>query len=217
MKRALLYIGILFSASGCVRSGFQLQTGDLLFMAGEASEMSGAITSATGKEGALNYSHVGIAVSAKGADSVLEATTEGGVRMTTLEEFLSRAAKIGVTDKNHNGNPAVVVMRLRDTTGTAQAVVRARQYLGLPYDYSYLPDNGKIYCSELVWMNYLAGDGSHLFRAQPMNFLAANGTMPAFWTELFEKLGEPVPQDVPGTNPNDMVKAPLLECVHRYF
>lgn len=224
MKRALIYIGILLSASGCVRSSFQLRTGDLLFLAGETSEMTGAITSATGEEGALNFSHVGIAVVSKSADSVLEASTEGGVKMTALAEFLDRAAKIEdrpAAVKSHqartNGKPAVIVMRLRDTTGTAQAVRRAQKYLGLPYDYSYLPDNGKIYCSELVWKSFLAPDGSHRFQAHPMNFRASDGSMPDFWTELFNSLGEPVPQDVPGTNPNDMAQEESLECVHRYF
>lgn len=55
--------------------------------------MTGAITAATGEEGLLNFSHVGIAVVGGGADSVLEATTDGGVRLTLLAEFLGRSAK----------------------------------------------------------------------------------------------------------------------------
>ena len=50
-----------------------------------------------------------------------------------------------------------------------------------------------------------------------MNFRAADGTMPAFWTELFEKLGEPIPEGVPGTNPNDMAREGVLTEVGRYF
>lgn len=82
MKRSLLYIGILFSAVSCGRNGHALQSGDLLFQAGESSDMTGAITAATGENGRLNFSHVGIAVVKNGADSVLEATTNGGVRLT---------------------------------------------------------------------------------------------------------------------------------------
>lgn len=210
MKQALIYIGILFWAISCGREYDRLHTGDLLFQAGKNAEMTGAITAATGENGQLNFSHVGIAVITNGADSVLEATTDGGVRLTALAEFLGRSARIG-------GRPAVVAMRLKDTTGTAQAVARARKCTGLPYDYSFLPDNGKYYCSELVWDSYRAADGSPRFSARPMNFRAADGTLPQFWTELFARLGEPVPEGVPGTNPNDMAREPILEEVHRYY
>ena len=181
-----------------------------MFQVGETSEMTGAITAATGKERQLNYSHVGIAVRSRGVDSVLEATSDGGVWVTALGDFLARSARI-------DGRPAVTVMRLRDTTGVAAAIERARKFIGQPYDYSFRPDNGKMYCSELVWASYLAPDGSRLFTARPMNFRAADGTMPQFWTELFAKAGEEIPEGVPGTNPNDMARESILECAGRYY
>lgn len=209
MKRLLIYIGILFFG-GCTRSGApRLATGDLLFQAGKTSEMSGAIRDATGRGGALDFSHVGIALHAEGADSVLEATGEG-VRIVALRRFLDDAGRI-------DGHPAVVAMRLRDTAGVAASVARARGAVGLPYDWSFRPDNGKFYCSELIWEYYLTPEGERRFEARPMNFRAADGSMPAFWTELFERLGEPIPEGVAGTNPNDMARAPILEEIGRYF
>lgn len=172
--------------------------------------MTGAITAATGENGRLNFSHVGIAVVKNGADSVLEATTNGGVRLTALPEFLARSAKIG-------GRPTVVAMRLKDTAGVSEAVRRARSHLGLPYDYSFRPDNGKFYCSELVWECYRTSDGSPIFTARPMNFRAEDGTLPQFWTELFARRGESVPEGVPGTNPNDMSQERTLREVYRWF
>ena len=210
MKQALIYIGMLLLAISCGRNRDRLHTGDLLFQAGKNTEMTGAITAATDKEGLLNFSHVGIAVVGGGADSVLEATTDGGVRLTLLAEFLGRSAKI-------DGHPAVVAMRLKDTAGIAAAVRRARSFLGVPYDYSFRPGREKLYCSELVWASYLAPDGSRLFTARPMNFRAADGTMPQFWTELFAKAGEEIPEGVPGTNPNDMARESILECAGRYY
>ena len=50
-----------------------------------------------------------------------------------------------------------------------------------------------------------------------MNFRAADGHMPAFWTELFDRLGEPIPEGIPGTNPNDLAKEPVLQEVWRFF
>lgn len=206
--RIILYIGIAITALSCGQTPSVLQSGDLLFQVGKTSDMTGAIGATTGENEPLNFSHVGIAIVTDGVDSVLEASTEGGVRIVALEEFLSCAARI-------DDRPAVVALRLKDTSGVAQAVARARQFVGQPYDYAYLPDNGKIYCSELVWESYLAPDGSHLFRAQPMNFRAADGSMPTFWTKLFAQLNMPIPEGVPGTNPNDMSKETILEPVCR--
>lgn len=197
-------------AAACTSPRPEIQTGDLLFEVGAASDMSGAITAATGSDSLLNFTHVGIAIACRGADSVLEATSDGGVRMTSLEEFLQGAARI-------DGQPAVVARRLRDTAGTAASVARARSFAGLPYDYSYRPDNQRFYCSELVWESYCTPDGERIFPARPMNFRAADGTMPAFWVELFERLGEPIPEGVPGTNPNDMARDPHLAEVGRWF
>ena len=44
-----------------------------------------------------------------------------------------------------------------------------------------------------------------------------DGTLPQFWADLFDQLGEQVPEGLPGTNPNDMAREELLEEVHRYF
>lgn len=210
MKHVLIYIGIALGAVSCRPDVPQLQGGDLLFQVGADSEMSGAIKAATGSDNTLKYTHIGIAIPHEGADSVLEATSDGGVRITTLEEFLDRSARLG-------GRPAVTVMRLRDTTGVAASVRCARRFLGEPYDYSYRPDNGRMYCSELVWESYRRADGQRIFTARPMNFRAADGSMPAFWEELFDALGEPIPEGVPGTNPNDMAREAVLEEIGRFF
>nr|WP_290016064.1 YiiX/YebB-like N1pC/P60 family cysteine hydrolase [uncultured Alistipes sp.] len=210
MMKSLIYIGVFFGLSACARSGQPLRTGDLLFQAGRESAMGGAIKAATGNDCELQFTHVGIAVISSRADSVLEATSDGGVRMTVLSDFLNKSARL-------NGRPVVVAKRLKDTAGIAAAVARARTFLGQPYDYSFRPDNGKLYCSELVWESYLAPDGRRLFPAQPMNFRAADGSMPPFWNELFAKLGEEIPEGLPGTNPNDMSRDTSLTEVFRWF
>ena len=209
MRTLILYIGIL-AGTACTQQREQLRSGDLLFQVGRESAMSGAIMAATGKSEEVKFTHVGIAVISSRADSVLEATSDGGVRMTALSDFLNKSARL-------NGRPVVVAKRLKDTAGIAAAVARARTFLGQPYDYSFRPDNGKLYCSELVWESYLDPDGRRLFPAQPMNFRAADGSMPPFWSELFAKLGEEIPEGLPGTNPNDMSRDTLLTEVFRWF
>ena len=206
MKKSILYIGMLAASAAC----HPLRTGDLLFQVGRESAMSGAIAAATGENAPLPFTHVGIAVCCAGGDSVLEATSPGGVRMTALHEFLDKSAR-------HEGRAVVVAMRLKDTTGLAASVARARSFMGRPYDYSFRPDNDRMYCSELVWESYRRPDGDPIFPTRPMNFRAADGSMPQFWIELFEKLGEEIPEGMPGTNPADMAQESVLREVRRRF
>ena len=210
MKHIPIYIATLIFAFSCAEKPPQIKTGDLLFQVGAESAMSRAITTATQSDSTLNFTHVGIAIATSGADSVLEATSDGGVRIVALETFLEGSARIG-------DHPAVVAMRLRDTSGLAASVNRARNFIGLPYDYVYRPDNNRMYCSELVWESYRDSLGERIFPARPMNFRTADGTMPVFWIELFAKMGEPIPEGVPGTNPNDMARDPHLEEIGRWF
>lgn len=220
MFRPIIYIGVLLSAACTCRSaGLDLQTGDLLFQCGTGA-MTEAITDATGRSERLNFTHVGIVLHTPtnglhprrgcATDSVLEATTEGGVRIVSLEKFLARSARI-------DDRPAVVAMRMHDTTGVAASVARARKVSGASYDYSFRPDNGRYYCSELVYETYLRSDGTHRFNARPMNFRAPDGTMPRYWQKLFERLGEPIPEGLPGTNPNDLSQEESLYEIRRWF
>ena len=50
MKQALIYIGMLLLAISCGQNRDRLHTGDLLFQAGKNTEMTGAITAATGED-----------------------------------------------------------------------------------------------------------------------------------------------------------------------
>ena len=43
------------------------------------------------------------------------------------------------------------------------------------------------------------------------------GNSDPYWLKHFEKLGEPVPEGEPGTNPADMALSPVIEIVHEYY
>lgn len=197
----------------CADGGFEPRNGDMLFRVGEESQMGEAIREATDRGAALPFTHAAIVEVRDGRCMVIEACSHGVVR-TDLETFLSHAARIG-------GRPAVAVCRLREEFGGQQAadaaVARAAEFIGQPYDYSFLPDNGRMYCSELLYECYLDLQGEHIFTARPMNFRSPDGSMPQFWSELFESFGEPVPEGVPGTNPADMFAEPGIELVGQYY
>lgn len=188
------------------------RTGDLLFQCTKSEQMSDAIVAATQRGTDVTFTHVGIVEAAMEGVFVIEAT-DTSVRRTPLADFLARSARRG-------GEPIAAVGRLRgaDEATRDRILQRAHARLGLPYDNEFLPDNGKLYCSELVWECCVAADEqTHLLDSYPMTFRAADGQLPAYWAEHFAALGMPVPEGVAGTNPNDMAHDPAVEIVWRYY
>lgn len=164
--------------------------------------MDEAIVSATG-----NLTHVAIVeIDADGNRWVIDATPQRGVCRYSLDTLIQ-----------DNPGAVFLVKRLRDTSGVSRFVDNARRFIGEPYDLSFLPGNDAHYCSELVRDAYRRPDGEYLFEDRPMNFLAPDGSMPSYWESLFGELGMPVPQGIPGTNPQDMSASPLLETVPVVF
>ena len=191
--------------------GYVPQAGDLLFVVADASAFSGAIADATAQRDSLKFSHVAIVGMKDGQPYVVEASSRCGVCRTAWDTFFSCAPQI-------NGQPGVVAMRVvADSFPASQALARAESHLGEAYDWSFLPDNGKMYCSELVYESYRLKDGRALFSARPMNFRDAEGNLPDFWVTLFQELDEDIPEGLPGTNPNDLSKESSLVEIWRAF
>ena len=204
MKKVFLGLLVACVCWGEVNlSAKDLQNADLIFVGAENSAFSQAIKSATAK-GGTDYTHIGIVEVAKDGLFVIEATAENGVVRTAWAEFMGA-----------NKGRAMNLMRLKKSVkfSPSAVIARAKSFLGQPYDWAFLPDNGKLYCSELVWEAYVDESGARIFRANPMNFYDEKGNLPEFWVQNFKKLGIKVPQGVLGTNPNDMSKSPQIELV----
>ncbi|MCM1532637.1 MAG: hypothetical protein NC048_09675 [Bacteroides sp.] len=209
---ALVFLGTsaCFHKTPGDAGGYRPQAGDLLFVVAARNGFSEAVVEATAQNDSLKFSHVAIVAVEDGTPYVVEASSLCGVARTGWRDFLDKAERMAC-------RPCVVVKRVADKGfPLSEAVARAESHVGEAYDWSFLPDNGRMYCSELVYESYRHPDGSPLFTARPMNFRAADGSMPAFWTDLFERLGEPIPEGVLGTNPNDMAKDPALREVARF-
>lgn len=215
MKRRSLLISVFVAtvlATSCGRSAQDLRNGDLIFVGipadydADNTSMDAAISAATGKRGQLNITHVAIAeVSDDGIWSI-DATPKNGVARRSLEAFLEE-------NKQEDGSSPVYVVKRVNGVDADAAVARAKALCGRAYDLRFLPDNEDLYCSELIQKCYLDERREPVFESQPMNFLAADGTMPPYWEQLFRELGIDVPQDVPGTNPQRMSESARLKTV----
>ena len=194
-SRSSILLGFLLMLMFCVSvcSAQSQTTGDLLFVRSKDSDMEKAISASTGE-----YTHVALVVcDTNGFPWVYEATRPDGVKRSTFIVWNDEYAQ------------QYDVFRFTVPFDTADVAVSANGFLGWPYDDAFLPDNDKLYCSELIYECFWK-DGEHLFEAKPMNWRDADGNIPKYWIEHFRKLGVPVPEGVLGTNPTDMAKSPLL-------
>lgn len=214
----LLTIAIFFLVLSCQQhralSGISLtsdlcdfHTGDLIFVC-DTTGMGSAIQSSTGdKKDQHVFTHVAIAECTDSGIYVIDATPRLGVSRRTLGEFI-----LSVTggDPDRPFTQYAYYYQVAVPFDTLLLQRRLKAFVGQPYDHYFMPDNGRMYCSELVYECFFDCNGHHLFPVKPMNFKAADGSMPRYWQEHFGRLGTAIPQDMPGTNPNDMSKSPIL-------
>ncbi|MCH5240429.1 MAG: hypothetical protein J1F38_09415 [Muribaculaceae bacterium] len=181
-----------------------LKSGDLLFLSEENSAFSNAIVESTAQNDSIKLIHVGIIEIVDDEPYLIEASPSNGVREIPIRDFLQ------------DNKEKIFVRRIKFEFPVEQAITRAKSHIGEPYDWWYLPDNNKMYCSELVYESFLDANGNRIFNSIPMNFRDSSGNIPDFWIELFNKIGEEIPEGLPGTNPNDMFKSGFLRAVD-YF
>ena len=215
MKRLSLFLVFCIClAASCARQPESLRTGDLIFVgipidySLDDNSMDAAIADATGSPDSLNLIHVAIAEVEGDQTWIIDATIKYGVDRHPLDTFLTQFT---LKDGSY---PVFEVMRLKDDKVAETAVERAKSFVGTSYDVAFLPDNGALYCTELVQVSYLTDDGARIFPSAPMNFKNAEGEFPVYWQQLFALIGQQIPQDIPGTNPQAMARDPKLKPVN---
>ena len=211
LKKFLLLALVCMAVSSCMNRQFELRSGDLLFQVNESNDFTDAITASTADTANFPFSHVGIAKVENGRVNIIEAVPDGGVHKISLQQFLDGSAH------TKEGKPVVVVYRLKTEIDLTKAVENAEKYIGLPYDSAFQPDDSSFYCSELIYKSYLDNQNKPIFRSRPMSFSDSTGKISSLWIGYFRKLGKPVPEKAPGTNPFDMSKEKVIREVYRYF
>jgi hypothetical protein len=129
----IAFIAALTSISCTGIKEENIQAGDIVFIEGKSSQ-SPYIKLGTGSK----WTHCGVLVDTPEGLKVLEALST--VRLTSFDRFIGRAK---------DGNWCV--KRPEQRLGKP---ISYRKYLDQKYDMEFKFDNGKMYCSELVWLVY---------------------------------------------------------------
>lgn len=166
---------------------YEPQTGDIIFH----SSQSGQSTAI--KIGTMSpYSHCGIIVKQNNKLYVLEA--ENGVELTPIKQFIQRG-KLGQHYR---------IMRLKQ-----EQPINVCYELGGKYDRAFRFNNGRYYCSELVWEIYKKQNGIVLCnpkQLQDYHFLF----LPELQKHIVSR-GFKLDQSV--VAPSDLVSSKLLKTV----
>ena len=124
---------LLCSCSGSGTDLTEIKEGDIVFIESQSNQ------SPYIKVGTMSkWTHCGIIVETPEGLKVLEASKT--VRLTPYATFIGAA-------KNENWS-------VKRPKKTIAGPISYGKYLGQPYDLEFKFDNGKMYCSELVWLIY---------------------------------------------------------------
>ena len=167
MKKALIISGIILLLlalpfSSMVTETFTAQTGavknvkegDVIFQTSQ-SKQSPLIQIATRSR----ISHCGIIVMKNGKPYVLE--TQRTIVLTPFDKFIARGKDGGYWLKRSNKD---------------NIKIKYNSYLGKPYDLAFKFDNGKFYCSELIYDIYIKQLGIELCKPKKVGDYLILGT-----------------------------------------
>lgn len=95
------------------------------------------------------------------------------------------------------------------------AITFALKQLDKPYDDEFLYNNGKYYCSELLYDAFaFANMGKPFFELQPMTFKQPQAsTYFPVWIEYYKKLNIEIPEGKPGINPGGISRSAKIDIL----
>ncbi len=214
MKLLNIIFVLIFFSVGLTKGqniNYQAQEGDILFQDLDCGDLCTAIKQVTIGIDSAEFSHIALVQKVAGKWMVLEAISDG-VKYTPLLDFFKRSI-------DENGNPKIWVGRIKDKYRRIIPKVKelSASYLSIPYDDSFLMDNGKYYCSELLYDIFKkANDNTPFFDLEPMTFKdLKTKQFLKVWKEYYQKLGLPIPEGEQGINPAGISRSPKIEIVYR--
>ena len=178
-----------------------IKNGDLIFVGAQTEELSGAISRVTKISEKTNFDHVGLIEKTSDSIFVLHAAPMGGSQREEIHHFY--------TSQTEKKNKIVIYRLQKEYQATIpNAITKAKTMLGKPYNWLYILNDDELYCSDFVERAFR---NDKVFKLIPMNFKnKETGIIDDFWIDFYKKKGKEVPQDEPGTNPNQLASSEKL-------
>jgi hypothetical protein len=180
-----------------------LKPGDILFQKMNCGDLCEAIHAVTEGYDGYDFSHLGLVLIENDSVYIIEAAGNA-VRKVTLEQF----------SKNTQSTMFIGRVKSKYKKLIPQVISFSKQQIGLPYDDDYLYDNGKYYCSELIYDAFFKAYGKPFFELQPMTFKQpeTNEFFPA-WVDYYQSLKIEIPEGKLGCNPGGISTSDKIKIV----
>lgn len=201
MKKLLTLL--LFVSLAGFSQKLTLKSGDLLFQSMNCGPLCEAINEVTSGYQGRDFSHLGLVYLKNDSIYVIEAAgTE--VKITPFETF-----KTYTTEKMYVGR-----LKRKYRALIPEAIAFALQQIGVPYDEEYVYNNGKYYCSELLYDAFLHANKKPFFELFPMTFKSQKSNeFFEVWAEYYKKLHMEIPEGKPGCNPGGISTSAKLKII----
>ena len=189
------------------QENIQLKTGDLIFQNLDCGPLCDAINAVTQGYHGNKFSHMGMVLLRNDSVLIIEASGKN-VHLTALKEFLSKS-----THPHYVGRLKPAYQKIVPT-----AIAFSMQQMGVLYDDQYLYNNGKYYCSELIYDAFKAANKNKpFFKLLPMTYKEpGSGAFFPAWKVYFEHLNMPVPEGKPGCNPGGISLSDKIDILGQY-
>ncbi|AWG24942.1 YiiX/YebB-like N1pC/P60 family cysteine hydrolase [Flavobacterium kingsejongi] len=181
-----------------------LKTGDLIFQDMDCGPLCDAIEAVTEGYDGHDFSHMGLVYIQKDTIYIIEAAGTK-VRLNPLSSF----------SKNTHRPMYVGRLKSKYQKLIPAAIAFSLQQMGVPYDEEYVYDNGKYYCSELIYDAFKsANKNKPFFQLFPMTYKkpGTDDFFPA-WKTYYEEIGKEIPEGKPGCNPGGMSTSDKLTII----
>jgi len=192
----VFFVGVILYIFGLPLNGYlryQPKEGDVIFQSLPTGELTEVIEGATHSP----YSHVGMLVEKEGKWYVREAI--GTVHDTGLYRWISRGRQ---------GSFSVYRLKKKYQKYLKPMIQSSKQFLDRPYDINYEMDDGKIYCSELVYKSYKLVSGQQMGKLASLKELDWKP-----YKDFILSIEDTIPLDRVMITPKDLAEAEQLEQV----
>jgi len=198
-------------APSCNHSHYseQLQEGDLLFQNLNCGDLCNAIEAVTEGVNGKDFSHCALVVKINDTLKVVEAIGDK-VQVNSLKKFFARSGDTSIIQ-----NITVGRVKHQFEHLIPNAISNARQFIGQPYDNEFLLENGKWYCSELLYQSFKeANSQNDFFELQPMTFInPKTKTFFPAWVNYYKELKTEIPEGKPGINPGLISRSNKIQII----